>query len=59
MQEISRSVVTYKRLKKGRTPNQLIITGRTILSKKLLQNLSQSQALPIKYFDPYQWINSE
>jgi len=56
MQEISRSVVTYKRLKKGRTPNQLIITGRTILSKKLLQNLSQSQALPIKYFDPYQWI---
>ena len=33
MQEISRSVVTYKRLKKGRTPNQLIITGRTILSK--------------------------
>ena len=56
MQEISRSVVTYKRLKKGRTPNQLIITGRTILSKKLLENLSQSQALPIKYFDPYQWI---
>ena len=56
MQEISRSVVTYKRLKKGRTPDQLIITGRTILSKKLLQNLSQSQALPIKYFDPYQWI---
>jgi len=56
MQEISRSVVTYKRLKKGRTPDQLIITGRTILSKKLLQNLSQSQALPIKYFDPYQWL---
>jgi len=56
MQEISRSVVTYKRLKKGKTPNQLVITGRTILSKKLLQNLSQSQALPIKYFDPYQWI---
>ena len=56
MQEISRSLVTYKRLKKGRTPNQLVITGRTILSKKLLQNLSQSQALPIKYFDPYQWI---
>ena len=57
MQEISRSVVTYKRLKKGRTPDQLIITGRTILSKKLLQNLSQSQALPIKYFDPYQWLS--
>lgn len=56
MQEISRSVVTYKRLKKGRTPKQLIITGRTIQSKKLLQNLSQSQALPIKYFDPFQLI---
>jgi Tfp pilus assembly PilM family ATPase len=54
MQEISRSVVTYKRLKKGKIPKQLIITGRTIQSKKLLQHLSQSQALPIKYFDPYQ-----
>ena len=56
MQEISRSVVTYKRLKKGRVPSQLIITGRTIQSPKLLQNLSQSQALPIKYFDPFQLI---
>ena len=56
MQEISRSVVTYKRLKKGRVPNQLIITGRTIKSKKLLHNLYQSQGLPVKYFDPFEWI---
>ena len=57
MQEISRSIVTYKRLKKGKTPSQLIVTGRTINSQNLLQSLSQSQMLPIKYFDPFSLIN--
>ena len=57
MQEISRSLVTYKRLKKGKTPSQLIVTGRTINSQNLLQSLSQSQMLPIKYFDPFSLIN--
>ena len=56
MQEISRSIVTYKRLKKGRTPTQLIITGRTTKTAKLVEFLAQSQALPIKYFDPYSQI---
>ena len=53
MQEISRSIVTYKRLKKGRLPTNLIITGRTIKSKGLVETLSQTQQLKIKYFDPY------
>ena len=56
MQEISRSIVTYKRLKKGRTPTQLIITGRTTKTPNLVDFLAQSQALPIKYFDPYSQI---
>ena len=57
MQEISRSIVTYKRLKKGKTPSELIVTGRTIYSKNLLQSLSHSQMLPVKYFDPFSLID--
>ena len=53
MQEISRSIVTYKRLKKGRLPTNLIITGRTIKTKGLVETLSQTQQLKINYFDPY------
>ena len=53
MQEISRSIVTYKRLKKGRLPTNLIITGRTIKGKGLVETLSQTQQLKINYFDPY------
>ena len=56
MQEISRSIVTYKLIKKRRTPTQLIITGRTTRTAKLVDFLAQSQALPIKYFDPYSQI---
>ena len=57
MQEISRSVVTYKRLKKGKAPSQLIITGRATKSADLVQSLAQSQTQPIKYFDPFKQIN--
>ena len=53
MQEISRSIVTYKRLKKGKLPTNLIITGRTIKSKRIVETLSETQQLGIKYFDPY------
>tara|TARA_B100002019_G_scaffold45312_1_gene38085 strand:- start:10072 stop:11823 length:1752 start_codon:yes stop_codon:yes gene_type:complete len=56
MQEISRSIVTYKRLKKGKAPSQLIITGRATKSSLLVQNLAQSQTQPIKYFDPFKQI---
>lgn len=57
MQEISRSIVTYKRLKKGKLPAQLIITGRTIKSKGLVESLGQSQQLPISYFDSYSQLD--
>ena len=57
MQEISRSIVTYKRLKKGKLPTDLIITGRTIKNKRVVETLSQTQQLRIKYFDPYSQID--
>ena len=56
-QEISRAIVTYKRLKKGKLPSKLILSGRTIKTKRFVDVLSNTQKLPISYFDPLQKIN--
>ena len=53
-QEITRSVVTYKRLKKGKSPNKMYLAGRGALLNQLPEYLSQSQQLDIDYFDPLQ-----
>ena len=51
-QEITRSIVTYKRLKKGTSPNRMYLAGRGALLNNLPEFLSQSQSLDIDYFDP-------
>jgi type IV pilus assembly protein PilM len=51
-QEITRSIVTYKRLKKGKTPTRIFLSGRAALLNNLPEYLSQSQGLNIDYFDP-------
>ena len=51
-QEITRSIVTYKRLKKGKSPNRMFLSGRGALLNNLPEYLSQSQSLNIDYFDP-------
>jgi type IV pilus assembly protein PilM len=51
-QEITRSIVTYKRLKKGKSPSTIFLTGRGTLLHQLPEYLSQSQQLSIDYFDP-------
>lgn len=52
-QELSRAIVTYKRLKKGRTPQAIYVSGRCIKVQGLLNTLSNSQRLPVHYFNPY------
>jgi type IV pilus assembly protein PilM len=52
-QELSRAIVTYKRLKKGRTPQNIFVSGRCIKVQGLLNTLSNSQRLPVNYFNPY------
>jgi len=52
-QELSRAIVTYKRLKKGRTPQAMYVSGRCIKVQGLLNTLSNSQRLPVNYFNPY------
>ncbi|MBT5716509.1 MAG: pilus assembly protein PilM, partial [Opitutae bacterium] len=51
-QEITRSIVTYKRLKKGKSPHRMFLAGRGALLNNLPEYLSQSQSLNIDYFDP-------
>ena len=51
-QEITRSIVTYKRLKKGKSPTRMFLSGRGALLNNLPEYISQSQSLDIDYFDP-------
>ena len=51
-QEITRSIVTYKRLKKGKSPERIFLAGRGALLRHLPEYISQSQQLSIDYFDP-------
>ena len=55
-QEITRSIVTYKRLKKGKIPTRIFLSGRGSLLNNLPEYLSQSQGLNIDYFDPSQCV---
>ena len=51
-QEVTRSVVTYKRLKKGKSPTRVFLCGKGSLLPGLPEYLSQKQALAVDYFDP-------
>jgi len=43
-QEITRSLVTYKRLKKGKSPTRMFLAGRGALLNQLPEYLSESQS---------------
>jgi len=51
-QEVTRSVVTYKRLKKGKSPTRVFLCGKGSLLPGLPEHLSQTQSLAVDYFDP-------
>jgi len=53
-QDITRSVVNYKRQKQGETPAQILLTGRGALLPGLVENLGNSQGVYVDYFDPTQ-----
>lgn len=53
-QEISRSIVNYKRAKKGESPTMILLTGRGSLIPGFSEQLSETQQLAVDYFDPTQ-----
>ena len=55
-QEITRSIVTYKRLKKGKAPTKMYLSGGGALLSNLPEYLSESQRLSIDYLDPLQSV---
>ncbi len=58
-QEISRSIVTYKRLKKGKSPECILASGNSTASISLVKFLSESQQLPVLNFDPGEMLELE
>jgi type IV pilus assembly protein PilM len=53
-QEITRSVVNYRRQKSGSAPKRILLSGRGALLKGLAEQLSASQKVDVEFFDPLQ-----
>ena len=53
-QEITRSVVNYRRQRKGAAPKQILLSGRGALLDGLSEQLSVSQKVEVAFFDPLQ-----
>jgi type IV pilus assembly protein PilM len=53
-QEITRSIVNYRRQKGAGAPKRILLSGRGALLKGLKEQLSASQKMPVEFFDPLQ-----
>ncbi|TVP75018.1 MAG: hypothetical protein EA353_14690, partial [Puniceicoccaceae bacterium] len=51
-QEITRSIVNYRRQKGGKAPKRILLTGRGSLVPALSEFLSEKQSMDVEYFDP-------
>jgi type IV pilus assembly protein PilM len=55
-QEITRSIVNYRRQKVGAAPKRILLSGRGALLEGLSEQLSNSQKVGVEFFDPLQNI---
>lgn len=51
-QEITRSIVNYRRQKGGASPKRILLNGRGALLEGLTEQLSTSQKVDVEFFDP-------
>lgn len=51
-QEITRSIVNYRRQKNAPAPARILLTGRGSLLRGLSEQLATSQKIPVEIFDP-------
>lgn len=51
-QEITRSIVNYRRQKNAAAPERILLTGRGSLLRGMAEQLSASQKVPVEIFDP-------
>lgn len=55
-QEITRSIVNYRRQKKAAAPKRILLTGRGSLLRGLAEQLSERQKVKVEFFDPLQGV---
>jgi len=55
-QEITRSIVNYRRQKGGAAPKRILLNGRGSLLKGLAEQLSTTQKVKVEFFDPLQSV---
>ena len=53
-QEITRSIVNYRRQKSGAAPARILLSGRGALLEGLADKLAASQKVAVEFFDPLQ-----
>lgn len=53
-QEITRSIVNYRRQKNGQAPQKILLSGRGALLEGLSDHLATSQKVAVEFFDPLQ-----
>ncbi len=51
-QEITRSIVNYRRQKNAAAPTRILLTGRGALLRGLAEQLSERQKVTVEFFDP-------
>ena len=56
-QEITRSIVNYRRQKGAAAPKQILLSGRGAMLKGLTDKLSTDQKMPVSFFDPMQNVS--
>ncbi|MGJ8654057.1 MAG: pilus assembly protein PilM [Opitutaceae bacterium] len=55
-QEITRSIVNYRRQKQGAAPKRILLSGRGALLSGLAEKLAESQKVPVEAFNPLQGV---
>ncbi|MDQ8208655.1 pilus assembly protein PilM [Coraliomargarita sp. SDUM461003] len=53
-QEITRSIVNYRRQKGGAAPKRILLNGRGALLEGLTEQLASTQKVTVEFFDPLQ-----
>lgn len=55
-QEITRSIVNYRRQRNAAAPQYILLSGRGSLLPGLLEQLAESQKVAVEHFDPLQLV---
>ena len=58
-QEITLSIVNYKRQDRGTAPKRILLNGRGSLLKGLSEQLAKTQKIDVDFFDPLQNVSLE